>query len=100
MDIVYCNLETLFPCVFGSVDTISDNAMKTHPSKGRNHSSLDIEKESDVCGSTFSECQNDDGRKILDKPKIRKKGSTNFHASLYWQHGAAFFSKQDCHIKN
>ncbi len=85
MDIVYCNLATLFPCVFGSLNTNDGNPVKTRPPKDNGHPASDEEKESDVCDSKSSGCQNDDGcikeetrvnneSKITDEAKTHEKG--------------------------
>ena len=85
MDIVYSNLETLFPCVFGSLNTNDGNPVKTHPPKDNGYPASDEEKESDVCDSKSSGYQNDDGcikeetrvnneSKITDEAKTHERG--------------------------
>ena len=84
LDIVYCNLETLFPCVFSSVNMIDDNPVKTRLSKHSDHPTSDKGNESDTCEVKASECQNDgdmkeksfvkNDSKTIDEAKIQDKG--------------------------
>ena len=67
MDVVYCNLETLFPCVFPSVHTVDGHAMKTQHSERINQPALEkgvhqrAERGGDDCESTDVAYQGGDG---------------------------------------
>ena len=57
MDVVYCNLETLLPCLFGSVNVIPEDSAKTYPSSDSQRPECKTETKRDTCES--SEYQNE-----------------------------------------